>query len=175
MEEVIQPRTKRRIAMRTSNLCKVVCGVSAAALAMAWCASASAQPHHHPHSVVVVRPYPVIRPYPIVSPIVRPAPPVVVYRQPVVVSSPLPDNPAPLPVVVTIENPASNGATLSFRVQGATYQLTAGASQTLELSGPRTIEFNRGGGFGIGRLILRDGLCYVFTSTERGWALHPQL
>jgi len=151
--------------MKRSNRCKMVCGLAAAVVVVAWCSEGLAQPIVKVYAPIVVRHYPVyrpvvVRPYP-----VRP----VIYQQPVVVYS-APSNPAPAPLSVTVVNPASTGATLSFRVNGIAHVLAAGTQRDLQFGGPRTLEFDRSGGFGLTRLSLQDGV-YTFAATDNGWGL----
>jgi len=132
---------------------------------VACCNVAEAQP-----PVVVIR-RPVVRPaitYP--ARVVRtyPVHPFV-YRNPVVVQTVV-ANPDPIPVHATVLNPEETGVTLRFTVRGIRYVLAPGAQQDLYLPGPRSIEFDRGGSFGVGRRILLDG-AYAFAATDQGWTL----
>jgi len=156
--------------MKRSNVCKMVCGLVAAVVVMTWCSEGLAQVVVRVGGPVVVRHYPVYRPV-----VVRPVQPViyqqpVVYRQPVVVYS-APSNPAPAPLSITMVNPESTGATLSFRINGTTFVLAPGSQRDLHFGGPRTLEFDRGGGFGLTRrALLQDGV-YTFAATDNGWGL----
>jgi hypothetical protein len=120
----------------------------------------------------LLRVYPrpvVVRPYPVATRIVVSPTPTVVYRQPVIYAT-LPANPAPAPICVTILNPEESGATLSFQINGTRYVLSPGTEREMHFGGPRTLEFDRGGGFGTARVLLREG-AYRFVSTDRGWVL----
>ena len=154
--------------MKRSTCVKLACGVVAALVVAAWCGEAAAQHFHH-HGVVIGAPI-VVRPVPVYRPVVVRSYPVypVVYREPAVVYTS--SNPAPLPVSVTLVNPSSTGTTLSFTIRGTRYELEPGARQSLHFGSPRTIEFDRGEGFGIARYALADGV-FAFTATDHGWAL----
>jgi len=151
--------------MKRSTCLKLSCGLAAALVVVAWCSEGAAYPY-----VVVVRPPVAIRPMPLYRPVVVRSYPVypVVYREPAVVYTP--SNPAPAPIYVTLVNPESTGATLSFTIRGTRYVLEPGARQALQFGGPRTVEFDRGGSFGIARYALTDGV-FAFTATDRGWTL----
>jgi len=148
--------------MCTSRLSK--CVAAAALVVVVLAGSKSAFAHHHHYPIYV-------RPYPIVSPIVVRSYPVtpIVYRSVSVV----PSNVLPVAVTVTLVNPENSPAPLAFRVRNVGYELAPGAKQTLQLIGPQTIEFDRGGGFGVARQMVGDGL-YVFTPSEYGWTLRRQ-
>jgi hypothetical protein len=152
--------------VKRSNGLMLLCGLVAATVAMAWCVEAKAYP-----PVVVWRAPVVIRSYPLYPPtVVRSYPQSpVYYRQPVVVDT-VAANPAPQPIQVTVVNPEATGVTLSFTVRGTRYVLSPGAQQDLFLSGPRIVEFDRGGSFGVGRRLLTDG-SYAFAATDLGWTL----
>ena len=152
--------------MKRSTCSKLLCGVAAALVVALWCGEVAAQHHHH---MVVVRPPVVFRPIPVYRPVVRPYPVYpVVYREPAVIYTP--SNPAPAPIYVTLVNPESTGATLSFTIRGTQYVLEPGARQSLQFGGPRTVEFDRGDSLGIARYALTDGV-FAFTATDRGWTL----
>ena len=157
--------------MRTSNCLKlVVCGLVGAVVVVGYCGQVAAQPwpHAHPH-----HPHPVYyRPY---SPvIVRYAPtyPVVV-RPAVRLYSVLPSNPAPAMFRVAIVNPTTTGTTLSFTIDGESYDLAPGSRQEMRLAGARTIEFDRGQTFGQASYSLLEGV-YTFKATAGGWDLQRQ-
>ena len=64
---------------------------------------------------------------------------------------------------------------LSFRINGIAYTLAPGTQRDLHFGGPRTLEFDRGAGFGLTRrAVVHDGV-YTFAATENGWGLrfHP--
>ena len=70
----------------------------------------------------------------------------------------------------TLVNPASNGATLAFQVNGQPYTLAPGTQQEV-LAGPGAeIAFGRGGPLGVARYSLSGGV-YDFTPTPGGWEL----
>lgn len=72
---------------------------------------------------------------------------------------------------VTIRNPLASGGTVAFVVdESEEVTLTAGQTQTLTNRGSYSIEFDRGGGFGVARKTLSGG-AYEFEVTERGWDL----
>jgi hypothetical protein len=72
---------------------------------------------------------------------------------------------------VTIRNPAASGGTVAFVVDNADeVMLNAGQTQTLASKGSYTVEFDRGGDFGVARKTLTSG-AYEFQVTERGWDL----
>ena len=89
--------------------------------------------------------------------------------------SPPPANP---PSIVTtarepaqIVNPADNGVTLSFVIDGRAYSVAPGKQEDV-LGGPdRVISFDRGGSRGSARYALRAGT-YTFTPTDNGWELY---
>ena len=152
--------------MKRSIWCKLACGAAVAVVGLAACSEAWAQPR-------VVRVYPpmyppIVRPYHVHPPVIVQPP--IVYRQPVVVYAGVAANPAPAPIDATVVNPAGSGATLSFTIHGVRYLLAPGTQQTLHFAGPRTVEFDRGGEFGIARYSLRTGV-YTFAATDRGWTL----
>jgi hypothetical protein len=160
--------------MKRSTSSKLVCGLAAAVVLGAACSDGKAAPPPHikvyptkTYTPVVVRPLPppvVVSSYP-VYPVYRPT---VVYREPVFVS-----NPAPAPIDVTIVNPESTGTTLSFAINGVRYTMDPGTERQLQFSGPRMIQFDRGGSFGLARLPLRNGV-YTFIAADRGWALQRE-
>ena len=157
--------------MKRSTCLKVSFGVAAALVAVAWCSEASAQFYYYRPAVVVRPPVAVYRPL-----VVRPAPVVVrsypvypvVYNEPAAVYTA--PNPAPMPISVTLVNPASTGTPLSSTIRGTQYTLEPGARQALHFGGPRTIEFDRGAPYGIARMSLTEGV-FAFTATDHGWTL----
>ena len=152
--------------MKRSSCSKLLCGLAAAIVVIAWCAEGVAHP-----PVVVVRPSVVIRPRPVYPTTVVRSYPVspALYRQPVVVNA-VAANPVPRPIHVTVLNPEETGVPLSFTVRGIRYVLYPGAQQELNLPGVRMVEFDRGGPFGVGRHLLQDGT-YSFAATDLGWTL----
>lgn len=156
--------------MDTTIVCKLLVAFSTATSVLLSGSASRAQPlplfpHHH-HTIVrpvVVNPA-VVRPYPVVQ---------TVYRQPIVVYTQPLTNPLPAPILVTIVNPLSNDVTLSYTINGRPHALAAGSQQQFTLSAPRPLEFDRGGGFGINRTMLHDGV-YTFVLTNSGWAVRWQ-
>jgi hypothetical protein len=72
---------------------------------------------------------------------------------------------------VTIRNPAASGGTVTFVVDTSDeVTLTAGQTQTLNTKNGYTVEFDRGGDFGVTRKTLSSG-AYEFQVTDRGWDL----
>jgi hypothetical protein len=73
-----------------------------------------------------------------------------------------------LPIRIT--NPATNGVTLSYMLNGVTYSIAPGYSQDLTLDRSWVVNFSRGGNFGEARYGLEPGL-YSFAPTDHGWEL----
>ena len=71
---------------------------------------------------------------------------------------------------IALVNPAENGVTLRFRIDGTVRQLPPGARQELNHSTARIIEFDRGSSFGLARYRLTEG-DYYFRLTDTGWGL----
>ena len=74
---------------------------------------------------------------------------------------------------VAIVNPTTTGTTLSFTIDGESYDLAPGARQEMRLTGVRTIEFDRGQTFGQASYSLLEGV-YTFKATAGGWDLQRQ-
>lgn len=95
--------------------------------------------------------------------------------EPYYVARPVPDNPPPPPAplggVIMIFNPAENGVTLNYTLDGAAQTIPPGYSQQLPADRPWVIEFSRGGGLGLARYGLEPGT-YTFTPTPAGWELY---
>lgn len=72
---------------------------------------------------------------------------------------------------VTIRNPLANGGAVAFVVdESDEVTLQSGQTQTLTNRGSYSVEFDRGGSFGVARKNLSSG-AYEFQVTERGWDL----
>ena len=71
---------------------------------------------------------------------------------------------------VTVINPATNDATLSFAVGGQIYTLQAGESKDVDTTSGNEIQFDRGNG-DTARYSLSDG-AYTFGATPSGWELY---
>lgn len=164
---------------RSSRNMLVVCGLAAAVVLMGFCSQSSAHPLPWPHVHPMPHPHPFPHPHPVpyhphhpVWPIVRPV--IVRPVYPVVVSSPIVvSNPLPAIVPVAVVNPANTGATLTYSIDGVRYDLAPGARQELRLPGARTIQFDRGGSFGLATYPLYEGV-YTFRATGGGWDLERQ-
>lgn len=72
---------------------------------------------------------------------------------------------------VLLRNPESNGASISYLLDGHSYTMEPGYSQRLERS--YLIEFDRGGDYGTARYTIADGT-FEFTITDRGWDLRKK-
>lgn len=72
---------------------------------------------------------------------------------------------------IQIVNPAGNGVTLSYTLNGYRFAIPPGHVQNLDDDRQWVIEFDRGGSFGPGRYILGPGV-YNFASTDHGWELY---
>jgi hypothetical protein len=71
---------------------------------------------------------------------------------------------------ITIDNPATNTATLSYTLDGNAYTIPPGYSQDLHEDRAWVIQFSRGTNLDQARYGLQSGL-YSFTITDRGWEL----
>lgn len=91
----------------------------------------------------------------------------VVTANPVVVANPVVANPVPL-ADITLVNPAENGTTLSYTLDGMAYSLAPGYSQ--RVNQVCVIEFDRGGYAGLARFTISRGT-YTFTVTNGAWNL----
>ena len=69
-----------------------------------------------------------------------------------------------------IWNSAGRRSSVAFLVDGQEVALSDGQSHTFYGSGSRTIEYDRGGSFGTGRVLVAEGQ-YEFVVTNRGWDL----
>jgi hypothetical protein len=93
----------------------------------------------------------------------RVLPPKVTARQPAATTA---TAKAPL----QIWNSAGRQASVAFLVDGQEVSLSDGQSHTFYGGGSRTIEFDRGGNFGTGRVVVNQGQ-YEFVVGDRGWDL----
>lgn len=82
-----------------------------------------------------------------------------------------PANPTSASEAAKVVNPATNGVTLSFVVDGQVYTVAPGESRELVGGPDRVITFDRGSSQGSGRYALRAGT-YTFTATDKGWELY---
>jgi len=69
-----------------------------------------------------------------------------------------------------IWNSSGRRSSVAFLADGQQLALSDGQSHTFYGGGTRTIEFDRGGDFGTGRVLLTEGQ-YEFVVTNRGWDL----
>jgi hypothetical protein len=69
-----------------------------------------------------------------------------------------------------IWNSAGGRSSVAFLVDGQEVALSDGQSHTFYGGGSRTIEYDRGGSFGTGRVMVTQGQ-YEFVVTNRGWDL----
>jgi hypothetical protein len=67
-------------------------------------------------------------------------------------------------------NSAGGRSSVAFLVDGQEVALSDGQSHTFYGGGSRTIEFDRGGNFGTGRVVVNQGQ-YEFVVGDRGWDL----
>jgi len=72
---------------------------------------------------------------------------------------------------ITISNPATNTATLSYTLDGNAYTIPPGYSQELREDRSWVIQFSRGANLEQARYGIQSGL-YTFTSTDHGWELY---
>ncbi|MGO9110977.1 MAG: hypothetical protein ACLP9L_17280 [Thermoguttaceae bacterium] len=72
---------------------------------------------------------------------------------------------------ITITNPATNHATVSYTLDGNAYTIPPGYSQDVREDRAWAIQFSRGTNLGQARYALQSGL-YSFTSTDHGWELY---
>lgn len=76
-----------------------------------------------------------------------------------------------LPIKIT--NPASSTAPINYSLNGYNYVIRPGESQTLVNDRGWTIQFDRGGSFGLARYSLSPGL-FEFTVAATGWDIVQQ-
>lgn len=87
-----------------------------------------------------------------------------------ILASPLPDaNFSGGPIKIT--NPAANGVTLTYSLDGIVYTIPAGYSQDLLEDRAWVIQFSRGENLEQAQYGLQSGR-YTFTSTDNGWELY---
>jgi|GEM_PF-7118881 len=72
---------------------------------------------------------------------------------------------------IVINNPTPD--TVNYTLNQQPFSMGTDFEQTLEAGTTWTIEFDRGGGFGMARYVLSEGY-YVFTATDRGWELYKR-
>lgn len=94
---------------------------------------------------------------------------------PYVVQRPILENPLP-PAnfsggLIKISNPATNGVTLSYTLNGIPYTMHPGFDQEFSEDRLWTIEFSRGTNLGLARYRIESGR-YGFASTDHGWELY---
>ncbi|MBL8830688.1 MAG: hypothetical protein JNM18_27185 [Planctomycetaceae bacterium] len=75
---------------------------------------------------------------------------------------------------VLLVNPPTSSSMISYTVEGNRYEMQPGMTQHLPGAGQRwTIEYDRGGNFGVDGYTVSDGT-YYFTPTDTGWQLYKQ-
>jgi hypothetical protein len=74
---------------------------------------------------------------------------------------------------ITITNPATNGVSLSYTLDGVAYTIAPGYSQDFREDRAWVVQFSRGGNMDQARYGLTSGV-YSFTSTEHGWELYKR-
>jgi hypothetical protein len=74
---------------------------------------------------------------------------------------------------ITITNPATNGVSLSYTLDGAAYTIAPGYSQDFREDRAWVVQFSRGGNMDQARYGLTSGV-YSFTGTEHGWELYKR-
>jgi hypothetical protein len=72
---------------------------------------------------------------------------------------------------IILANPTTE--TVNYNLNQQPYSMAPTFEQTLPAGTAWTIEFDRGGGFGMARYELSEGY-YVFAATERGWELYKR-
>ena len=90
---------------------------------------------------------------------------------PYVVQRPIFENPTFSGLPIKITNPAANGVTLSYTLNGFAYSIPPGSTQDLTHDRSWVVAFSRGGPFGEARYGLEPGL-YSFANTDHGWELY---
>ena len=94
------------------------------------------------------------------------------YRDtPYVADRPIYENPLPSGQPIKIMNPAANGVTLSYTLNGTQYTIPPGYSQELVKDRDWAIGFSRGGHFGEAQYGLEPGV-YSFSASDHGWELY---
>jgi hypothetical protein len=73
-------------------------------------------------------------------------------------------------IPVKLVNPTATNFTLSYSLNGQSFSLPAGSSQTYDVPADAVIEFGRGENLGVATYGLRPGT-YTFQSTPNGWDL----
>jgi hypothetical protein len=72
---------------------------------------------------------------------------------------------------IKIVNPASNGVTLNYMLDGNAFTIPPGYSQDLREDRARVIQFSRGANLGQAQYGLQSGV-YTFALTDHGWELY---
>jgi hypothetical protein len=72
---------------------------------------------------------------------------------------------------IKIVNPAKNGVTLTYMLDGNAFTIQPGYSQDLQEDQASVIQFSRGANLGQARYGLQSGV-YTFTRTDHGWELY---
>ena len=80
----------------------------------------------------------------------------------------LPTPSAPTAPGVVLLNPLENAVPVAYTLNGTPYAIKPGFEQKLPAGQPWTLEFDRGGAFGLARYTLAAGI-YQFRVTEKGW------
>jgi hypothetical protein len=88
-----------------------------------------------------------------------------------VVQRPILDNFSGSPITIT--NPATNGVSLNYTLDGVAYTIAPGSSQDFREDRAWVVQFSRGGNLDQARYGLTSGL-YSFTGTEHGWELYKR-
>ena len=90
---------------------------------------------------------------------------------PYVVQRPIFENPTFSGLPIKITNPAANGVTLSYTLDGVAYTIAPGYSQDFREDRGWVVQFSRGASLDQAEYGLQSGL-YTFTSTDHGWELY---
>jgi hypothetical protein len=95
------------------------------------------------------------------------------YGNSYVVNRPILDNFSGDPIKIV--NPAKNGVTLNYTLNGSLFNIQPGYSQDLQADRAWVIQFSRGENLDQARYGLQPGV-YTFARTDRGWELfHSEL
>lgn len=74
---------------------------------------------------------------------------------------------------ITITNPATNGVSLNYTLDGVAYTIAPGYSQDFREDRAWVVQFSRGGNMDQVRYGLTSGV-YSFTGTDHGWELYKR-